>query len=105
MRKERMVASRLPEELLRDLETIESVEQTDRSTTVRKLLARAVGDWKLSHYASLYGKGKISMARAAQESGVSIWEMMEYVRRDKIAVQYDLKNLKEDLETLAASKD
>jgi predicted HTH domain antitoxin len=61
--------------------------------------------WKLSHYASLYGKGKISMARAAHEAGVSLWEMMEYTRREKIAAQYDLADLEEDLAALAKSKD
>jgi metal-responsive CopG/Arc/MetJ family transcriptional regulator len=48
MRKEQLVASRLPAELVRDLELIEQEEQTDRSTTVRKLLRRAIGDWKLA---------------------------------------------------------
>ena len=41
MKQGQMVASRLPEEMVRDLELIERWEQTDRSTTVRKLLHRA----------------------------------------------------------------
>jgi hypothetical protein len=45
-----MVGSRLPPELIRDLEMIEKAEQSDRSTTVRKLLARATREWKLEHY-------------------------------------------------------
>ena len=34
MKKDQMVASRLPEELVHDLELIERYEQTDRSTTI-----------------------------------------------------------------------
>jgi hypothetical protein len=49
MKKERMVGTRLPETVVRDLEAIEQVEQADRSTTVRKLLSRAIEDWKLDH--------------------------------------------------------
>ena len=100
MKKERMVGSRLPGDLLRDLETIERVEQTDRSTAVRKLLYRAVSEWKKEHHARQYGDGKMTLARAAREAGVSLWEMMEYVRRRKIAAQYDLEDLRKDLATV-----
>jgi hypothetical protein len=55
MKKEQMVGTRLPETVVRDLEAIEQVEQSDRSTTVRKLLARAIQDWKLDHYSRPYG--------------------------------------------------
>jgi hypothetical protein len=38
MKKEQMVGTRLPDTVVRDLEAIEEVEQSDRSTTVRKRL-------------------------------------------------------------------
>jgi predicted HTH domain antitoxin len=100
MRKEQAVASRLPAELLKDLEMIEAQEQADRSTVVRKLLKKAVGDWKREHYARLYGEGKMTLARAAREAGVSLWEMMAYVRQKKITAQYDLEELRKDIQTI-----
>ena len=51
MRKEQLVGTRLPQDRVRDLEAIENAEQSDRSTTVRKLLYKAIKDWKLEHYA------------------------------------------------------
>lgn len=99
MRKEQMVGSRLPMELVQDLELIERVEQTDRSTAVRKLLHKAVGEWKLEYYARQYGDGRMTLSRAAGEAKVSLWEMMDYVRRRKIAVQYDLDDLHKDMAT------
>jgi len=90
-------------ELVRELEFIEEVEQADRSTTVRRLLAKAVREWKLEHYARQYGDGKFTMARAARDAGVSLWEMMEYVRGRKVAVQYDLEDLRQDLDTISGS--
>ena len=56
MRKEQMVGSRLPAGLVQDLEMIERVEQTDRSTAVRRLLHRAVSDWKREYYAENYSR-------------------------------------------------
>lgn len=100
MKKERMVGARLPLELVRELELIENVEQSDRSTTLRKLLSNAVRQWKLEHYARLYGDGKVTFARAARDAGVSLWEMMDYARARKTPVQYDLEDLERDLQTI-----
>lgn len=104
MKKEQMVGTRLPNTLVRDLETIEEIEQSDRSTTVRKLLYRAIQDWKLDHYSQLYGDGKLTLARAARESGVSLWEMMDYARKKKITAQYELEDFQNDLKIASAKK-
>ena len=101
MKKEQMVGTRLPTGMVRDLETIEGVEQSDRSTTVRKLLSRAIREWKLEHYARLYGEGRISLARAARQAGVSLWEMMSYARERKIPAQYDLEDFEHDFKTVS----
>ncbi|MYD89301.1 MAG: hypothetical protein F4Y08_03025 [Caldilineaceae bacterium SB0662_bin_9] len=101
MNKGQMVGARLPLGLVRDLELIEEVEQADRSSTVRRLLAKAVHDWKLEYYARQYGDGKLTMARAARDAGVSLWEMMEYARAKKVTAQYDLEDLRQDLGTIS----
>ena len=95
-----MVGTRLPDTMVQDLEAIEQVEQADRSTTVRKLLSRAIQDWKLDHYSRLSGGGKLTMARAAREAGVSLWEMMDYVKTKKITAQYELEDFQRDLKTV-----
>ncbi len=103
MKKERMVSIRLSLDLVRELELIENVEQSDRSTTVRRLLSKAIQQWKLEHYARLYGDGKLTLARAARDAGVSLWEMMDYARARKVPTQYDLEDLNRDLGTIQKS--
>lgn len=100
VRKEKIVGSRLTPELIRDLEMIERVEQTDRSATVRKLLYKATKEWKMEYYAKQYGEGKVGLARAATECGVSIWEMMDYLRQKKIPSQYDFGEWEKDVATV-----
>lgn len=100
MKKEQMVGARLPLELVGGLKLIEDVEQSDRSTTVRRLLSKAVRQWKLDHYVRLYGDGKLTLARAARDAGVSLWEMMDYARTVKMAAQYDLEDLQQDVGTI-----
>ena len=92
-----MVGTRLPSELVRELEFIEDAEQSDRSTTVRRLLEKAIQQWKLEHYVRLYGDGKLTLARAARDAGVSMWEMIDYARARKVPAQYDLEDLERDL--------
>ena len=99
-----MVGARLPADLVRELELIQNVEQADRSTTVRRLLARAIRDWKLEHWSRQYADDRISLARAALEAGVSLWEMMDYARTRKVSVQYDLEDLERDLEALPGGR-
>jgi predicted HTH domain antitoxin len=101
MKKEQMVGARLPSDLVRELELIQNVEQSDRSTTVRRLLSRAVRDWKLEHAAREYGGRRVSLARAALDAGVSLWEMMDYARSGRVAAQYDLDDLERDFETVS----
>ncbi len=103
MKKEHLVGIRLPLDLVRELELIENVEQSDRSTTLRRLLAKAIQQWKLEHYARLYGDGKLTLARAARDAGVSLWEMMDYARGRKVPAQYDLEDLNRDLGTIQKS--
>ena len=100
MKLEQMVGTRLPSELVRALELIEDVEQSDRSTTVRRLLSKAIHQWKLEHYARLFGERKLTLARAAREAGVSLWEMMDFARESKVPFQYDLDDLHQDLEVI-----
>ena len=45
----------------------------------------------------------MTLAKAAQEAGCSLWEMMDYVRQRKIAAQYDLEDVRKDLETVLSS--
>jgi FixJ family two-component response regulator len=42
-----IVSTRVSDDLAKDLEAIEKEEKTDRATVVRKLLAKAIAEWKL----------------------------------------------------------
>lgn len=96
-KKEELVAARLPEDLVKALRKIEDVEQADRSTTVRKLLYKAVSEWRKDYAARLYAERKLTLERAASEAGVSVREMMEWLRVKKVPGQYELSDLEEDM--------
>ncbi len=104
MKQNSIVGARLPKNLVKELERIEEAEQTDRSTTVRKLLTQAIQHWNLEHCASAYAEGRVSMARAAQDAGVSLWEFHNYLREHKVASQYDLQEFEHDLRAITSKR-
>jgi predicted HTH domain antitoxin len=97
MKKEEMVAARLPETLVADIKKIEGVEQTDRSTVLRKLLYKAVMEWKKEYAAKRYADGSITLERAAMEADLSVREMMDYLKQNRTVSQYDREDLEEDM--------
>lgn len=103
-KKEELIGSRVPASLLKDIEHIEDAEQSDRSTVVRKLLSRAVSEWKKDYAAKQYAQGKIGLERAAADAGISVREMMDYIREHKISAQYDLEDLERDMNAFYQSK-
>ena len=56
------------------------------------------------HFAQAYRRGQFTLARAAAEAGVTLWEMTAYVHANKIPAQYDTDDLREDLERMGARR-
>lgn len=102
MKKEEIIASRVPPDLVDDLKKIEATEHMDRSTVVRRLLYVGLREWKLEHAARLYQENRVTLGRAAEEAGVPVREMMEYLRQKKIPAQYDLDDFERDLKGIYA---
>lgn len=97
MRKEELIASRVPPDLVAELKKVEEVEHIDRSTALRRLLYTGIREWKLQYAGKLYQENKVTLAKAAEEAGVSIREMMEYLKQKKIPMQYGVEDFERDL--------
>lgn len=78
------LGARVPAEIERYLSEFMRLEGVDKSTAVRKILERGISDWRRERALRLLGEGKITFARAAELAGVSLWELMELVREQKI---------------------
>lgn len=93
-----VVSARIPDELARDLARIEQTEKSDRATVLRKLLSKAIQDWKREHALALYREGGISLWKAATLASASLREMMQLAAERKIPVSYGPRDLERDLE-------
>jgi predicted HTH domain antitoxin len=93
-----IVSTRVSDNMAKDLEEIEKEEKADRATVVRKLLAKAIADWKLERALTLYSSGKVTLWKASKIAGLSLWEMTEIVRKRKVSFQYTYEDFREDFE-------
>jgi len=92
-----IISTRVPEDIAKDLKEIEKEEQTDRATIVRRLLVRAIEQWKIERALRLYREGKITLWRAARMADITLREMMELAAKQGIQFQYTAKDLEEDV--------
>ena len=63
-----------------------SVESFEEENEMRKEYA-----------AKLYAEGKVTLERAAMDAGVSVREMMVYLKDRRIPAQYDVEDLEDDM--------
>ena len=73
----------------RDLINIFKVREKDFSMKVLKTLS-----------IELYREGVVSIGKAAEIAGISIWEMHDILAKQKIPLHYYPEDLESDIETL-----
>ena len=93
-----VISARVPRDIAEALREIEREERSDRATMIRKLLARAIEQWKVERALRLYREGKVTLWRAARLAGVTLREMMELAAREGVEFRYSERDLSEDIE-------
>jgi len=91
------ITSRLSDKMVKEIENIAEIEKLDKSSVIRRLLDRAIPEWKLEYALKLYHGKNISLGKAAELSSISIWEFLEFLSEHKIPINYDLEDLESDL--------
>jgi len=89
------ITIRVEEEIFRDIEELTALEKSDKSTVARKLLSRGLQDLKRERAVELYRSGKCTLWRAAQIAGVSLREMIDIAKAEKMAVHISVDDVDE----------
>jgi predicted HTH domain antitoxin len=77
---------RIDAELARYLERIADQESLRKTDVARKYLIEGVRNWKREQAIRRYQQGQISLERAAADAGLTLYEMMDELRRRDIAL-------------------
>ncbi|MBS7633937.1 UPF0175 family protein [Candidatus Bathyarchaeota archaeon] len=95
-----VVSARLPKEKVRLVEEIAREEKVDKSTILERALDHYTREWKLRKAVELYRDGCVTISRAAEIAEISVWEMIDVLAQRKVAHQYGVEDLEEDLKAL-----
>ena len=94
------VSVRLSKESLREVDRIAERLKTDRSEALRRFIERGLRKAKIDDALDRLRRGKVSIGRAAEDAGITLYEMLELVRRHQIASGYGPEDLERDLRAL-----
>lgn len=95
------ISVRVEDELVEDLAEVEKTWQADRSEVVRRLLVKSLQEWKVEQALEKLRSHTISLGRAAEECGLSLWDMLELAKQKNIGwTNYSADDLEHDLALL-----
>lgn len=96
----RQLNLRVPERIVQGLDEIANIEQIDRTALARRMLSEAIQRWKAEDAIAACQRGNITKERAAEQAGMSVYDIMDEVRRRGAPPSYTLDELRQDLKLL-----
>jgi len=94
---------RIASGLEQEIEMIAKQEALRKTDVVRNYLIEGVRRWKLDQAVARYLRDQISLERAALEAGLSLYDMMDELRRRGIALDQTTPNeAREEIRALLA---
>ncbi len=91
---------RLEKKMVEELNRIADEEHVDRTTVIRNLIADAIENYKRDMVMRKYEQGKISISKAAEDTGLTVGEIEEYMVRKEYRSKYSTVDLERELELL-----
>ncbi len=76
----------------------------DTSTLLAQLIEHGLRMELLKRSTHLYAEGNVSMWRAAQMAGVSLYEMIAEIKKQGVPLQYGVEDFESDIKTLKKLK-
>lgn len=99
------ISLRVEDSFTKELEEVEKSWQADRSEVVRRLLLRSLQEWKVEHALEQLRAGKMSIGKAAEQCGWSLWEMVDLVKARAVDwTDYSKEEIGKDLAWLTKKR-
>ena len=90
----------LPDDLKKEIDKLRDLIHEDQSSFIRKLLWKSVTHEKLEIALKEYLNDKISLGKAAENAGISIWEMLDELKSRNITLKYKISEAELEIEKI-----
>lgn len=87
---------RVEEEITRDLDRVADYYATTRAGLLKKIVEEGLREAILRYAADMYANREVSLERAAEIAGISLFEMLDYLRKKNIFGQRSVRDIRED---------
>lgn len=90
------IATRVPRQIVKDINTLANEEKTDRSKIIRELLVDALKEKLVERALERYAKEEISLGKAAELARIPLIDFMCCAAARKIPLHYSIESLESD---------
>ncbi|TFF89109.1 MAG: hypothetical protein EU548_08025 [Promethearchaeota archaeon] len=90
----------LPDDLKKEIDKLKELYKEDQSSYIRKLLWKSVAQEKLDYALNQYLNEKISLGKASEIAGISIWEMLDELYKRNITLKYKISEAELEIEKI-----
>lgn len=91
------ISVRLDKQTLKDLEMLREDVKADRSEIIERLLNKALKEEKLEKAMELLRKQKISIGKASEMAEITIYEIIEGMKKYGVHLGYSIEDLRKDM--------
>lgn len=98
--KTELVSVRLPKEYISAICEKAREDNTDKTTALKRIVALGTKQYKLENAVNKYREGKVSIGKAAEIAGISLWEMMDELKDRNIANPLNEADYEEGIKNL-----
>ncbi|MBU4202235.1 MAG: UPF0175 family protein [Candidatus Altiarchaeales archaeon] len=93
----KVISARVPVAVEKEIEEFAREKNYGKTKLFREIILTGLQKVREKHALDLYEQGRITLWRAAEMAGLSLWEMQDKVGEKKIPVKYDVEDAKEDI--------
>ncbi len=92
-----VLSVRIPREVKKELEELAKLENRNKAEIVREILIKGIREMRIEAALKLYREGRATLWKTAELAGLSLWEIIEELRKRGVELQYGYRELEEDL--------
>ena len=79
-----LISTRIPEDMEEEIKWYAEKEKIGRTIALRKILDKGLKEFRLEYALEQLASHNVTLGRAAELAGISIWEMLDIVKKKKI---------------------
>lgn len=78
------IATRIPEEMEREIREVMKYEKVDKATAVRIALEVGIAEWRKQLAINLLREGKVTFAKAAEIAKLTLWDFADLLKERRV---------------------